>query len=71
MPRRFLATNSGAREWICSLPLNLPPQSLSPPQLTSLLKSFANPEWEVLLRAVDICISCEEPIATKRGVEGI
>jgi hypothetical protein len=66
MPQKFLAMNSGAQEWICSLSLNLPSQSLSRPQLTSLLKSLANLEWEELLRAVYMSISFEESV-TKNG----
>jgi hypothetical protein len=56
--------NLGAQEWICSLSLNLPFQSLSQPQLTSLLKSLANLEWAELFMDVDMYFLCEEPSAT-------
>jgi hypothetical protein len=68
MLRRFLAMNLGAQEWICSVSLNLASQSLSQPQLTSLIKSLANLEGGELLRAVYMSISCENQQQQMGGV---
>jgi hypothetical protein len=56
--------NSGAQEWICSLSLNLPSQSLNPNSL--LFKCLGNLEWRELLKAVDMYFSYKEP-APKNG----
>jgi hypothetical protein len=63
--------NSGAQEWICSLSFNLPSQSFSQPQLTSLLKSLANLEWREVLRAVDMCCSWMNSPAPTESTVGL